>query len=95
MGRLWFYAFLYGLLRSIGGLIVLKGIREAGISIKRDEHVLGWSNFVENVLKSAEEEFEQKYDLKAKDYDFDRVAKRVAEVLYMEIEKVMAFGKSP
>jgi len=43
----------------------------------------------------AEEEFGQKYDLKAKGYDFDRVTRRVAEVLDIEIEQVTSFGKSP
>ena len=28
-------------------------------------------------------------------YDFDRVAKRVAELMAMEVEQVTAFGKSP
>ena len=46
-------------------------------------------------LKSAEEELEQKYDLKARGYDFDRVAQRVAEGMEIEIEQVKAFGKSP
>ncbi len=55
----------------------------------------GDSDFVENVLKAAEEEFEQKYELKAKGYDFNRVIQRVAEVMGMEIEQVKAFGKSP
>ncbi len=42
-----------------------------------------------------EEELEQKYDLKAKGYDFDRVARLVAEVMTMDIDQVTAFGKSP
>ena len=84
-----------GLLRSIGGWTVLKGLRKAGIRVKGDERILGDSNFVENVLKSAQEELEQKNDLKARGYDFVRVAQRVAEVMSMEIEQVTAFGKSP
>jgi hypothetical protein len=84
-----------GLLRSSGGWAVLKGLRKVGIRVKGDERILGDSDFVENVLKSAEEELEQKYDLEAKGYDFDRVAWRVAKVMAMEIEQVTAFGKSP
>ena len=84
-----------GLLRSIGGWTVLKGFRKAGIRVKGDERILGDGDFVENVLKSAQEELEQKYDLKAKGYDFDWVTERVAEVMSMEIEQVTAFGKSP
>jgi len=84
-----------GLLRSTGGWAVLKGLRKVGIRVKGDERILGDSDFVENVLKSAEEELEQKYDLKARGYDFDRAAQRVAEVMGMEIDQVTAFGKSP
>ncbi len=84
-----------GLLRSTCGWAVLKGLRKVGIRVKGDERILGDSDFVENVLKSAEEELEQKYDLKARGYDFDRVAQRVAEVMEIETEQVTAFGKSP
>ncbi|MBW2247201.1 MAG: transposase [Deltaproteobacteria bacterium] len=84
-----------GLLRSTGGWAVLKGLRKIGIRVKGDERILGDSDFVENVLKSAEEELEQKYDLKARGYDFDRVAQRVAELMEIETEQVTAFGKSP
>jgi len=84
-----------GLLRSTGGWAGLKGLRKIGIRFKGDERILGDSDFVENVLKSAEEEFEEKYDLKARGYDFDRLTARVAEVMGMEMEQVTAFGKSP
>ena len=57
--------------------------------------MLGDSDFVENVLKTAQEELEQKNDLKNKGYDLDRVAQRVAELMSLEIEQVTAFGKSP
>ena len=83
------------LFRSTCGWAVLKGLRKVGIRVKGDERILGDSDFVENVLKSAEEELEQKYDLKARGYDFDRVAQRVAEVMEIEIEQVKDFGKSP
>ncbi len=85
-----------GLLRSIrAGWMVLKGLRKAGIRVKWDERILGDSGFVENVLKLAEEELDQRYDLKAMGYEFDQVAQRVAEVTSLEIEQVTAFGKSP
>ena len=56
---------------------------------------MGDGDFVKNVLKSAEEAFGLKYELKAKGYDFNRVAKRVAEVMSMQVEQVTAYGKSP
>jgi hypothetical protein len=50
---------------------------------------------VERVLKTAREALEQKYDLRVKGYDFDRVKERVAEVMGMESVQVTAYGKSP
>jgi chromosomal replication initiation ATPase DnaA len=35
-----------------------------------------------------------KYELKAKGYDFNPVAKRVAEVMGVQVEQVTAYGKS-
>ncbi len=84
-----------GLLRSFGGWTALKGFRNAGIRVKGDEQILGDSDFVEKVLKSAEEAFEEKYELKARGYDFDWAICRVAEVLDMLPAQVTAFGKSP
>jgi putative transposase len=84
-----------GLLRSVGGWTFLKGLRKNGIRVKGDERILGDSDFLETVLKTAQEELEQKNDLKNKGYDLDRVAQRVAELMSMEIEQVTAFGKSP
>ncbi|MFH2066550.1 MAG: hypothetical protein ABIK15_15230 [Pseudomonadota bacterium] len=84
-----------GLLRSVGGWSVLKEIRESGIRVKGDERILGDNDFVENVLKAAEEGLEKKYELHAKGYDFDCAARRVAEVLEMSVDQVMAVGKYP
>ncbi|MGD8765073.1 MAG: transposase, partial [Desulfobacteraceae bacterium] len=47
-----------GLLRSIGGWSKLKDLRDSGIRIKGDERILGSSDFVERVLKQANEELE-------------------------------------
>ena len=84
-----------GLLRSLGGWTVLKGLRKAGIRVKGDERILGDNDFVKKVLKSAEEALGLKYELKAKGYDFNRVARRVAEVMGIKVEQVTAYGKSP
>ena len=84
-----------GLLRSMGGWKPVNELRKAGIRIKGDERILGDSEFVRNVLRSAGEKLEKKYDLRTRGYDFYRVARRVAEVMSMEVEEVTAFGKSP
>ena len=82
-------------MRSSGGWTGLKGFRKAGICVKGDERTLGDSDFVENMLKSAEETFEEKYGLKVRGYDFDRVVLRVAEVMGIRPGEVTALGKSP
>jgi putative transposase len=84
-----------GLARSNGGWKALKGLREAGIRVKGDERILGDSDFVEYVLKTAKEKLEQKYDLKAQGFDFGHIVERVAEVLAMAPDAVTAYGKSP
>ena len=45
--------------------------------------------------KQAGEGLEEKYDLKARGYDFNRAVSRVAEVLGLDPDRVTAFGKSP
>ena len=52
-----------GLLRSQGGWEALKGYRKAGIRLKGDERILGDSDFVEKMLKSAQESLGEKYGL--------------------------------
>lgn len=84
-----------GLLRSSGGWSGLRDFRKAGIRVKGDERILGDSDFVENVLKTAGEALEEKYDLKARGYDFNRAVSRVAEVLGLSPDRVTAYGKSP
>jgi REP element-mobilizing transposase RayT len=83
-----------GLLRSSGGWMGIKEFRNVGIRVKGDERILGDSDFVENVLKTAKEAFEEKYELKAHGYDFNWVVSRVAESMGMVPEEVTAFGKS-
>jgi len=55
--------------------------------------VLGNGEFVESVLKAANEQMERIYDLQARGFNLDKVASRVAEVLGVEQEKVLASGR--
>ena len=84
-----------GLLRSQGGWEALKGYRKAGIRVKGDERILGESDFVEKVLKSAQESLEEKYGLKNRGYDFDKAVQRVSKLMDMDVSQVLAFGKVP
>jgi len=84
-----------GLLRSSGGWKGLKDFRKAGIRVKGDERILGDSDFVETVLASAKEAFEEKYLLEVQGIDFDQVVLRVAKVMKVRPDQVTACGKSP
>lgn len=83
-----------GLIRSAGGWSAIKTFRKAGIRLKGDERILGDSEFVEQVLDTANESLENRY-IKAKGYDFDRVVEHVAELLGMETEDILRSGKKP
>ena len=60
-----------------------------------DERILGDSDFVEKVLKFAQELLEEKYGLKKRGYDFDKAVERVSELMDMDVSQVLAFDKAP
>ena len=82
-----------GLLRSVGGWSALKSLRSAKVFTKGDELILGDGDFVETVLKAANEAKERKYELQARGFSLSKVAARVADVLGVEKEMVWAFGR--
>lgn len=84
-----------GLIRSSGGWSVIKSLRRANIHFKSDERVLGDSDFVERVLKAADESLERKYQLKSQGYDIDKLADRVAEIFSIRPEEIFQPGKQP
>jgi len=84
-----------GLIRSSGGWSVLKSLRRANIHFKSDERMLGDSDFVERVLKAADEALERKYDLKTKGYDIDKLSDRVAKIFSINPEEIFQPGKQP
>jgi REP element-mobilizing transposase RayT len=82
-----------GLVRSQGGWSAVKALRRIDDYQKGDERILGDSDFVKNVLSKANERMEQKYRLAAEGFDLKQVAERVAELMGMGGEEVMARGK--
>ena len=54
-----------GLIRSAGGWSVDKALPKSSARIKGDERILGDGDFVENVLKEAQENLERKYKFEA------------------------------
>jgi putative transposase len=72
----------------MGGWIELKALRKIGERIKGDERILGDSTFVEKVLRASDEKIDHQYRLRAKGYDLNALAKRVAEVLGVGAERL-------
>jgi REP element-mobilizing transposase RayT len=84
-----------GLIRSVGGWQAFKALDRTDAHIKSDERILGDSDFVEDVLKKAEENRERKYQLEADGFTVDRVADRVASILDLNNKDVWKKGKHP
>lgn len=60
---------------------------------KGDERILGDGDFVEDVLKKAEEKLERKFHLKAQGVDCDKVVSRIADLLQISPSVVLLKGK--
>jgi REP element-mobilizing transposase RayT len=82
-----------GLIRSVGGWAAAKALRRANVLQKGDERILGDGDFVETVLSEANEAYERKYRLKAKGFDVDTVAQKVAQLVGIETSQVWLSGK--
>ena len=82
-----------GLVRSSGGWGALKSMRRMGLHLKGDERILGDSDFVESVLKTANEAMERKYQLQAAGYDFDKVVDRVSKFFQLKPAEILLPSK--
>jgi len=60
-----------GLIRRAGGWSQVKALRRTSARIKGDERILGDGEFVQSVLKEAQERLERKHALVAEGCDFD------------------------
>ena len=58
-----------GLLRSVGGWAALKEKKKDDLRVISDERILGSSDFVASVLKSAQEDYKKRTAAKAMDLD--------------------------
>ena len=84
-----------GLIRSSGGWSLIEQVRKANIHNKSDERILGDSDFVDDVLKAADESLQRRYALKAKGWDQDRLAEKSARIYGLEREQLYTPGKQP
>ena len=64
-------------------------MRRMRVNLKGDEPILGDSDFVESVLKNANEVMERKYKLQAAGYDFDKVVDRVAVLFQLKSADIL------
>ncbi len=60
-----------------------------------DERILGDSDFVESVLKNAEEKFERKQVYKNKGYGFEEAQKQAAAIFHLEPHEILGAVKVP
>ena len=82
-----------GLLRSVGGWAALKGFRDIGIRIKGDERLLGSSDFVERVLKQANEQLEEKYRLQVSVISLPALIEKLAHHFKIDPEDLKSASK--
>ncbi len=84
-----------GLIRSTGGWDAVRKLRKSGIRLKGDERILGDTDFVLNMLASANEDLSEKTWFRIRGIDFDAVAARVAQLLSLPVEAVRRRDKTP
>jgi hypothetical protein len=83
-----------GLVRSLGGWAEVEKLRLRGQDhIKSDERILGDSDFVDAVLKGAEEHYARQCILRRRGYDLERVAKRAAQIYGIKVEEIFVRGR--
>ena len=73
-----------GLVRSVGGWSALKALRSSGARVMGDERILGGSDFVESVLREAEEGLERRSMAVARGWDLTCLVNAVAGRLRLE-----------
>ena len=84
-----------GLVRSAGGWGVLKSMRRMEAHLKGDERILGDSDFVMQVLESAQERMEERYRLASQGHTFERMVEHVSDYFGLSVEDILSPGKHP
>lgn len=82
-----------GLVRSAGGWSVLKTMRRDESRMKGDERILGQGDFVETVLKAAQENLDRRSMIRAQGYDFEWLVDRVTGLFGLTIKELLTGGK--
>jgi putative transposase len=79
-----------GLVRSVGGWSALKALRDSETRMVSDERILGSSEFVEKVLKSANEAYERKTKIRAKGIRLSQLIDNVTARLEVDLELILS-----
>ena len=77
-----------GLIRSHGGWAAIQEMRSEGLRVHSDERVLGSSDFVETVLKKADEDLEKKTLALSKDMDLTHLIGAVSHHFGLNIKQI-------
>jgi putative transposase len=83
-----------GLLRSVGGWEGLKEARELGQRVKSDERILGRSEFVEQVLREAGEQWERRARLERRGKNLRLIIEKVADSFGVDTNDLMSGSRS-
>jgi hypothetical protein len=84
-----------GLVRSSGGWSTIKAARKDNVHLKSDERILGDSDFVDQVLRNADESLDRRHGLMAKGWDLHKLAEKAAGICGLEPEQIYLPGKQP
>jgi putative transposase len=71
----------------------LRAMRNGESRMKGDERILGKGDFVETVLKAAQESLDQKSKIRALGYDFDWLVGRVLGLFGLTFNDILTGGK--
>jgi hypothetical protein len=82
-----------GLLRSIGGWSALKAMRDTATRVISDERILGSSEFVEKVLKSANEAYDRRAAIQAEGIDLEQLIGIVAARLDLGVDLILSSSR--
>ena len=82
-----------GLIRSSGGWHAPKELRRMGVHFKSDERLLGESDFIDTVLKAADEKLDRKYRIQGEGWDFEAVVSRVCDLFKLTGYEVLSVSK--
>ena len=71
----------------------MRAMRNGESRMKGDERILGQGDFVETVLKAAQENLDRKSKIRALGYDFDWLVGRVLGLFGLTFNELLTGGK--